>query len=211
MSNYSDSTFANNANTPWFKVLNLIPKQCKVLDVGCSSGNFGSIVIKEKQAIVDGLELDSGDAKLAATKLRKVLNLNVESDDLSELDNDYGVIYFGDVIEHLVDPVKALKRIKTKLAPNGSVIFSIPNMTHISVRLMLMGGHFQYGKTGLLDKTHLHYYDLDEIKRVFAEAGFTISKLDWVRRDIPAELLKRQLKEIGLTPSALFIKKSKDL
>ncbi len=212
MSNYSDSTFANNPNTPWFKVLNLIPKKSKVLDIGCSSGNFGEVLIKEKQCTVDGIELDPGDAKKAETVLNKVHTLNIETDDISMVkDKSYDIVYFGDVIEHLVDPVKTLKRIKTKLNSTGSVIFSIPNMTHISVRIMLMGGHFQYGKTGLLDKTHLHYYDLDEIKRVFEEAGFIISELDWVRRDVPTELLKRQLKEIGLTPNTEFIKKSKSL
>src|SRR5476651_805519 len=71
MSNYSDSNFANDSNTPWFKVLKLIPDKSKVLDIGCSSGNFGSVLIKEKKAIVDGLELDKGDAKTAGSRLRK--------------------------------------------------------------------------------------------------------------------------------------------
>jgi 2-polyprenyl-3-methyl-5-hydroxy-6-metoxy-1,4-benzoquinol methylase len=205
MSNYSDSIFTDDPNTPWYKVLKLIPKASKVLDIGCSSGNFGEILIREKKCIVDGLEPDKKDAEIAKTKLRNVVVLNAETDDLSGLDSDYDVIYFGDVIEHLVHPAATLKRVKGLLNDNGMVIFSVPNMSHISVRLMLMGGHFKYGNTGLLDKTHLHFYDRDEIERVFLEAGYEIKHIEWVQRDIPVELLEKQLKEIGLNPGKAFL------
>lgn len=212
MSNYSDSEFVSHPNTPWYKVFNMIPPKAKVLDVGCSSGNFDKVLIDKKHCYVDGIELDTNDAKQASKILNHVYTLNIETDDISMLtDKFYDVIYFGDVIEHLVNPVKTLVKVKPKLASSGSIIFSIPNMTHISVRLMLIGGNFQYGKTGLLDNTHLHYYDLNEIKRLFSEAGFTITKLDWVKRDIPTELLKKQLKDIGLQAEAKFLKKSKEL
>jgi SAM-dependent methyltransferase len=211
MSNYSDSIFTDDPNTPWYKVLNLIADSSKVLDIGCSSGNFDEIIIETKHSVVDGIELNLSDAKVAAKKLRKVLNLNVETDDLNELDKNYDVIYFGDVIEHLVDPVSALKKVKTLLSKNGGVIFSIPNMAHISVRMMLLSGNFEYGNTGLLDKTHLHFYDKNEVQRVFAEAGYEIEVFDWVSRDIPANLLSADLKKIGLKADKSFYEKTKTL
>lgn len=209
MSNYSDSIFTEDPNTPWHKVLKLIPKGSKVLDIGCSSGNFGEILINKKQCIVDGLELDKKDAAVAKTKLRKVRAINVETDSLDDLDSDYDVIYFGDVIEHLVHPAAALKRVKKLLNKNGVVIFSVPNMSHISVRLMIMGGQFEYGKTGLLDKTHLHFYDRNEVERIIAEAEYKLEHLDWVQRDIPTELLTKQLKALGLRPDQTFFKLAK--
>jgi 2-polyprenyl-3-methyl-5-hydroxy-6-metoxy-1,4-benzoquinol methylase len=212
MSNYSASKFDMHPNTPWFKVLELIPQKAKVLDIGCSSGNFGAVLIERKSCVVDGVELDIDDAKKAAKVLSSIKMLNIETDDISEIeDKYYDVVYFGDVIEHLVNPVAALKRVKSKLKPGGSVIFSIPNMAHMSVRLMLMGGKFDYGNTGLLDKTHLHFYDLDEITRVFSSAGYRIENLDWVARDIPKDMLDKQLHELGLESSHKFIKLSKSL
>jgi 2-polyprenyl-3-methyl-5-hydroxy-6-metoxy-1,4-benzoquinol methylase len=211
MSYYADSEFADDPNTPWYKVLDLITGKSKVLDIGCSSGNFGEVIINRKGAIVDGIELDKKDVEIAKKKLRKVLNLNVETDELNKLDKDYDFIYFGDVIEHLVYPSKALKKVKKNLGENGAVIFSIPNMAHISVRLMLLAGKFEYGNTGLLDKTHLHYYDKTEIERVFSDAGYSIRRLDWVSRDIPKELLERELKKIGLTANETFFKLARSL
>lgn len=211
MSNYSDSSFTEDPNTPWYKVLKLIPNKSKLLDVGCSSGNFDEIIINRKKAVIDGIELNKEDAKVATTKIRKVFNLNVETDDLSALDKDYDLIYLGDVIEHLVHPSAVLKRLKGNLNKNGKVIFSIPNMAHISVRLMLLSGNFEYGNTGLLDKTHLHYYDKNEIERVFHEAGYKIERLDWVSRDIPKELLKKELSKLGLSGNEKFFKLASSL
>lgn len=211
MSNYSDSSFdANSANTSWYKVFNLIAKKTRVLDVGCSSGNFGVELINRKGCTVDGIELDPADAKSAAKKLGKVWVLNIEHDSLDDIPaKSYDVIYFGDVIEHLVDPVASLKRVQGLLKEGGHVVFSIPNMGHVGVRLALLNGNFDYTETGLLDKTHLHFYTEQEVNRVFGEAGFHIDSLDFVRKDYPKDLLREQLNGYGLEPNEVFFDKMK--
>ena len=75
----------------------------------------------------------------------------------------------------------------------GKLLFSIPNMGHISVRLYLLRGELDYGETGLLDKTHLHFYTLEEVQRVFAEAQLEIDHLDFVDKDYPKSLIKKEL------------------
>lgn len=205
MSNYSDSSFhENNANTSWYKVFNLIPDKSKVLDVGCSSGNFGLELINRKNCEVDGIEIDSSDYKKAKTKLRNVYQLNIENDSVDNLKDKYDIIYFGDVIEHLVNPVKALKNVKRLLTHNGKVLFSIPNMTHIAVRLLLLKGDFEYTETGLLDKTHLHFYSLDEVYRIFLESGYMVDHIDFVERDYPKSVIKDWLMGIGLEANDKF-------
>ncbi len=206
MSNYADSHFDEKSqNTSWHKVFSFIQPQSKVLDVGCSSGNFGKVLISKKQCTVDGIELDKKDAKEAAKKLHTVRVLDIEKDSLSGLGkNEYDCIYFGDVIEHLVDPVETLKRIKTLLKNSGAVVFSIPNMGHLSVRLDLLGGKLEATETGLLDKTHLHFYTQDEVLRVFEEAGYRIDKLDFVKKDYPKQLLEKHLAKLGLKANEKF-------
>lgn len=207
MSNYSDSSFdENNANTSWYKVFHLIPRNSKVLDVGSSSGNFGAELIKRKGCVVDGVEINDADFEEAKKKLNTMYKLNIETDPLDGITNKYDFIYFGDVIEHLVDPIKTLKRIKQLLKPSGKVLFSIPNMAHISVRLLLLMGDFEYTKTGLLDRTHLHFYGLDEVYRVFTEAGYDIDHMDFVKQDYPKPLIKEWLDKAGLQGSDTFYK-----
>ncbi|MBX4190498.1 class I SAM-dependent methyltransferase [Candidatus Saccharibacteria bacterium] len=208
MSNYSDSFFdESNQNSSWYKVFEMIPPKSKLLDVGCSSGNFGEVLINKKNCLVDGVEPDARDAKVATSKLNKVWTLNIETDDLSDLKNNYDFIYFGDVIEHLVNPIGTLTRIKPLLSKTGAVIFSIPNMGHVGVRLALLKGEFEYTETGLTDKTHLHFYTMDEVQRVFAEAGYKIDKMDFVKKDYPKDVLKKYLNELGLIASPDFFKR----
>ena len=205
MSNYSDSHFdESNRNTSWYKVFHLIPEGAKVLDVGCSSGNFGKELINRKHCKVDGIELDKRDYELARKTLHKVYQKNVETDNLDEIDNDYDIIYFGDVIEHLLNPIDSLKKIKRHLNPKGKIVFSIPNMGHVSIRLFLLGGQFEYAETGLLDKTHLHFYTLGEVRRVFGEAQLRITHLDFVEKDFPQALIRKELAKHGLKADKAF-------
>jgi 2-polyprenyl-3-methyl-5-hydroxy-6-metoxy-1,4-benzoquinol methylase len=205
MSQYSDSTFTEDPNSSWLKAYNYITPKSEVLDIGCSSGTFGAVLIKKKSCSVDGIELDEGDFKQAQKNLQAVYKLNIESDNLSVIHKKYDFIYFGDVIEHLVNPVATLKKVKSLLKSNGKVIFSIPNMSHISVRLMLLSGDFNYGKTGLLDTTHLHFYTHQEVQRVFADSGYAISDMNPVLKDYPREILKKELNKVGLALTQKFI------
>jgi len=200
MSNYSDSAFSSDPNSSWNKIFSFVKPESKVLDIGCSSGNFGKRLIDEKRCVVDGLEIDPNDFKEASTRLRNVYQLNIETDDLSSITDTYDYIYFGDVIEHLVDPVKALKRLLPLFSDKNKakLLFSLPNMSHVSVRLMLLNGNFEYGKTGLLDNTHLHFYTLNELSRVFKKAGMEITTFDPVIKDYPKKLLDDELKVVGL-------------
>jgi len=207
MSNYSDSSFdGENANTSWYKAFHLVPSNSKVLDIGCSSGNFGYELVKRLGCIVDGVELDEKDSDKARKKLHRVFNINIETDNISVIKDTYDIIYFGDVIEHLVDPVSALKRIKSLLNKNGKVVFSIPNMAFIGIRLDLLDGNFNYTETGILDKTHLHFYTKKEIEYVFNEAGFFIDTFDYVQKDYPKKVIKKELAKVGLIPNKTFYK-----
>ena len=205
MSNYSPSSFdAASTNSSWYKASHLIPAKSSVLDIGCSSGNFGAELTARRDCIVDGIEVEPGDAKVAQKNLRKVYLLDIEKADLSPVKAKYDVIYFGDVIEHLVKPIETLSRVKPLLNDKGVILFSIPNMAHISVRLALLRGDFEYTETGLLDKTHIHFYNQSEVQRVFNEAGYEITNLEFVKKDYPKELLTKELKKMGLNSTEKF-------
>ena len=202
MSNYSDNKLADDQNTAWAQVINLVQPDWKLFDVGCSSGNLGEELIKKKNCTVDGIEIDPEDAQLAKKKLRHVEMFNIETDTQainSSFKEKYDAILFVDVIEHLVDPVQVLKDVRSMLKAGGIIIFSIPNMAHVSIRLALLEGEFTYTKAGLLDETHLHFYTEKQVRKVFTEAGYGVGSLHPSSLQYALDLYKIKLGEAGLT------------
>jgi hypothetical protein len=110
---------------------------------------------------------------------------NVEQLDLAETfgEQRFDVVLCLDVLEHLVEPLDTLRRLKDLLTPSGILVASIPNVTHAAVRLQLLGGAFTYTDTGLLDRTHVRFFDRTEVTALFDDAGLTVLERLEVRRE----------------------------
>jgi len=198
MSNYTNNLFdPTDKNNSWSLLYQYVPEGSRVLDIGCSSGNFGHVLINEKKCEVVGMDIDKDDVSRAKKVLTQAFVRNIERDSVSDL-GMFDVIIFADVLEHLLDPIAALEKVKPLLKPKGRVVFSIPNMAHASVRIMLLKGFFEYTPIGVLDRTHLHYYDEVEVKHVFAEAKMKIAEISPTTLTYPRSKVSEELYNMGL-------------
>lgn len=202
---YSGHEFVlEGSNDSWSNLFAFIPAGARVLDVGCSTGNFGEALERISGCEVVGIDIFDNDIAIARTRITRaeVRDVTVASD-LADL-GKFDVVVFADVLEHLLDPRAALRSCATILAPGGTILFSIPNMTHLSVRLDLLAGRFGYTETGILDHTHVHFYDREAIDSLFADCGFTITDERPVQYAYPPIWLEQTLDDIGLTGSDRF-------
>lgn len=201
MSVYSDNKLHHkDDNDAWTKLYDLVPTGVKVLDVGCSSGNFGAELIDKKKCTVVGIDIDKDDVELAKKRLTEVHLLNIENDDLPGI-GKFDVIVMADVIEHLINPARALNKLGKHLSPGGKLIFSVPNMANFANRIELLRGRFEYTEYGLLDETHLHYYDRIQLETVLSAGGFEVEEYNNTIRDVPKKILNKELSSIGLSVS----------
>ena len=200
MSNYVGNFNPEGENNPWNKVYDMISPNTNVLDIGCSTGSFGEALKEYKQCKVDGVEPDRGDAEQAAKKLVTVYNSTLEDafEMINKQNKKYDYIVFLDVIEHLYSPSDKLRLVSRLLKKDGKILFSIPNMGHISTRIALLEGKFTYGETGLLDKTHLHFYTKEEIERVFEEADLAVTAWNSTDATYTRAVIRSELKRIGI-------------
>lgn len=160
----------NNSHT---LMVELVGSNKKVLDVGCANGYLAK-VLGERGCSVSGVEYDAAAAEEARPHLEQLVVGDLETLDLTaELGTGrFDVVVFGDVLEHLRDPLPVLKQARDLLAPGGYVVISIPNVAHGSVRLSLLQGRFDYGPLGLLDETHIRFFTRDNLRALLRDAGF---------------------------------------
>lgn len=147
----------------------------KILDVGCGNGAFAAIVKKQNNAEVWGIEPMASEAKVAETVLDKVFTGGVEPF-LEQLpDRYFDAIYFNDVLEHLADPYSVLDLLKSKLAPGGVIISSIPNVRfYRTFSRVVFAKDWRYDEFGIMDKTHLRFFTGRSIRRMYEELGYDI-------------------------------------
>jgi 2-polyprenyl-3-methyl-5-hydroxy-6-metoxy-1,4-benzoquinol methylase len=184
-SKYETKPNLDDRNSSHALIIELLGLDKRVLDVGCATGNLAE-VLAGRGCRVTGIEIDPEAARQAEKHCERVIVGDVESLDLgAELDEEsFDVIVFGDVLEHLKDPLQTLRRFKPFLHTEGYVIASIPNIAHGSVRLALMQGRFRYRSLGLLDDTHLRFFTRETVEQLFKDAGFLIAELRHTTRGI---------------------------
>lgn len=166
----------NSINEP---LLKRIPENAQlVLDIGCDTGLLGeAIKIRNPDAYVVGLEMNTESAAEAKNRLDEVHILNIEKDNIKgKLSNCFDAIVFGDVLEHLYYPEKALRTAREMLSDNGKIYTCVPNMQHYSILQMLLRGDFQYRDVGLLDRTHIRFMTMASIMKLFLDAGMMPKK-----------------------------------
>ena len=144
-----------------------------VLDVGCSNGQFGAAVKQKSGAEVWGIEPFESFGKYALDKLDKVFIDTVEGAIDKLPDNYFDVIYFNDVLEHLLDAYTVLAKMKSKLKSDGLVISSIPNIRYFRTFFkLLFKGEWEYQDEGILDRTHVRFFTKKSILNMYENAGY---------------------------------------
>jgi SAM-dependent methyltransferase len=152
-----------------------------VLDLGCGSGPLA------EQVTALGLEYVGTDVdQTALGELADrgfeahALDLQVEDHALDAAlaavvgDRTIVAVLLLDVIEHLVDPgttLRAIARLGTdEIRP--LVVVSIPNVSHVDIGAKLLAGRWDTTKVGLLDDTHLRFFNAARIEETMAAAGW---------------------------------------
>lgn len=148
----------------------------KVLDVGCSSGVLLEFLRRERGASYTcGIEVDEAFAQIARSRAHEVIVQDLDSfrrQDLSCFDFD--LVIFGDVLEHVKDPLRVLNEIMGASKKDADVVISLPNIQHVTAIVNLLAGRWPQRERGLFDKTHLRFFTWKSIEDLADSAGLEI-------------------------------------
>lgn len=159
----------------------LVPDDAKcILEVGCAAGMTGRELKKRSGAFVAGIEMNNKAACAAKNVLDDVVQGNIEDIELPYSKNSFDCILFADVLEHLIDPLSVLQKVRPLMKNKGTIVASIPNVQFHGVVHQLIEGNWTYEKEGILDETHLRFFTFKEIEKLFSQAGYSIARVDEV-------------------------------
>jgi len=147
----------------------MIPTGARVLDVGCGTGSISRLIMEARGCPLVGLEPHKQRAETAAARGVPVAGTELTTDILDRV-GLFEIVLFADVLEHLRDITDR----KSGFASRGSIVASLPNVAHWSVRLNLLRGRFDYKPTGLMDATHLRWFTMASLDRLFTLSGYRL-------------------------------------
>lgn len=138
----------------------------RLLDLGCATGGF----LAEAQAkgwTCEGVEL-SEDAVAVA---RREFGLNVIRGDIHGLKvpaGTYGLVTMWHVLEHLIEPMEAMRRASDLLAPGGYLFVELPNWDSLGRRVR------QSSWGALTPPEHINFFNARSIGGAARNAGLDV-------------------------------------
>lgn len=180
-------SFSSALEGKYAKVAEKLPPKGTILEVGCHTGYFSCYLLNLGYQVL-GIENNSEAAQLAIKEGVEVICGNIEEASLlSSIHKKFDVILLMDVIEHLKEPTATLIQLKQLINPGGKVIVTGPNVAYWAIRKNLLFGKWVYTDSGIMDRTHLHFYTASTWRAVIEEAGYKVISLNPAEGMLPLE------------------------
>lgn len=110
----------------------------KILDVGCGSGTIAK-KLQDAGHVVKGLDFSEEALRRASQRGIETQQCNLD-EGIPEPDNTYDVVWEGDIVEHVFDPIGLLKESARVLKPNGILLLTIPSDVGLVSRIKMLFG-----------------------------------------------------------------------
>jgi SAM-dependent methyltransferase len=159
-------------------VLTRIPPTSRnILDLGCGNGALGGVLKHRQSCRVVGVTISEEEAELSERRLDVVWLADLESFEFPPGER-FDCVICSHVLEHLVRPDALLSRLSLSgaLESGGVLVVALPNVLHWRQRLRFLRGEFRYTDWGLMDRTHLRFYDFTSAQELVCGSGFEISE-----------------------------------
>jgi Methyltransferase domain len=138
------------------------------------------------------------------------VEMHVQDLDAETLTFDYHLLL--DILEHLRDPERFLERLRGHLDHTPrSVVITTPNVAFAVQRLMLLARHFNYGKAGILDRTHTRLFTFRTLRHLLRDVGLRVKEVRGVPAPFPTVLGNGVLARSAVALNLALIRLNKTL
>ena len=142
----------------------------RLLDVGSGPGGFIRLA-HENDWDATALELNTESAQKLRAEGYRVIDKNLE---LSGLKENFDLISFWEVLEHLPDPGAVLSEARSLLTADGLLLIMVPNVNSLATRLL----HEKSGTFG--GHSHLNHFSANTLAALLGKTGFLVLEIETV-------------------------------
>lgn len=184
-------------------VVRLVGKGKRVLEIGAGPGSITRVLKEYSGCRVTAIELDEEAIKKLSPYCEHVYRCDLNDQawpSVLSQNGKFEVVVAADVLEHLFDPWATLRAARSFLDLDGDIVVSLPHIGHNAIIGCLSKDGLEYQDWGLLDRTHIQVFGIENMQRLFNDTGFKIidaefivlppeqTELAYFWRRIPSEL-----------------------
>lgn len=149
----------------------------RLLDVGAHVGKFLAMAAEDGWQ-VEGIELNSRTAGYAAARTGAPVHA-MSLDAFAATGATFDVVTLVDVLEHIPEPVRMLRKVRPLVTPGGLVVVKVPGspaqLVKERARARLRSGYEIELATSL---AHVNQFDATSLGRALEEAGFDTTAIE---------------------------------
>jgi SAM-dependent methyltransferase len=155
---------------------NVLGRTGKMLELGCGRGEL-LIGAVNRGWTVAGVEMTEDFAAVAEGHRVQIERRSIE--DCKSLDQTYDAILLAAILEHLYDPLEALKRVSRALRSGGLLYVDVPNEASLTMTLgnlysRLRGRDWSINLSPTFPPFHVVGFSPRSLRRTLQLAGFRV-------------------------------------
>lgn len=189
-----------------FKIIaDLLPKNSRVLDIGCGDGILMKLLSDKKNIDVRGLELNEENVETCISKGLSVIEGDAETELGQFPDKSFDYVILSQTLQAFYNPVSVLEHL---LRIGKSSIVSIPNFGYWKVRTnLLLFGKMPETKSfpyKWYNTPNLHMCTIEDFYQLCNEKKINMEKIIGVNNDKTSSINNKNIKfknffsEIGI-------------
>ena len=145
---------------------NKLNKDTKFLEIGSSFGGVLQHVNKNKLKTIHAIEPNRQDSEFTSFKFKNSIVFNSFFEAFN-FDTKYNMIVSFEVLEHIFDLSKFIKKLFDILEEGGKLNFEVPNHNDA----LLVNYKSDYYQSFYYHKSHVHYFTPESLIKIFKHFG----------------------------------------